>query len=83
MIPGRKESIDPAVLFKNQLHIPYKMLCGEYPTASAFATWMAATILKTKSVPPLLGATPSTLKKILICNSYFGIHYSLILIEAC
>lgn len=47
----------------------FKHLCGEYHTASAFATWLAAMVLKTQSVPEVVrfnsdaspGAIPLTL----------------------
>ncbi len=51
--------------------MPYKQLCGEYATASAFALWMAAGLIKT-----------GVHKKILIYNAYLGIHHSLFLLSA-
>jgi 3-oxoacyl-(acyl-carrier-protein) synthase len=54
----------------------YKYLCGEYPTASAFAMWMAANIIKT-------GSAEKNIKRILVYNNYLGIHHSLFLLSAC
>lgn len=70
-------------LFANASVISYKHLCGEYPTSSAFALWMAANIIKTGSVLPVIGHTAAPLKKVLIYNHYQNIHHSLILLSAC
>jgi len=66
--------------------INYKYLCGEYPTASAFALWMAANIIKSGTVPSALdhsGSIENNVKRILIYNNYLGIHHSLFLLSAC
>ena len=71
-------------LFKRIPQIPFTNLCGEYPTSSAFALWLASMILKRQSLPAGILATSSApVKNILIVNSYFGIHHSFILVEAC
>ena len=49
-------SCSKAIFSKNNT-INYKHLCGEYPTASAFALWMAANIIKTGTVPAVLEYT--------------------------
>jgi 3-oxoacyl-[acyl-carrier-protein] synthase II len=59
-----------AALFCNQPVIPYKHLCGEYPTSTAFALWMAAQRIR-------LGAG-----RILIYNHYLGLHHSLLLLSS-
>lgn len=61
--------------------IPFKHLCGEYPTATAFALWLAAHILKTGAVPA--SSKIKTLKRVLIYNHYQHIHHSLYLLSAC
>ena len=63
-------------------HIPFKHLSGEYPTASAFALWFAANILKTGKLPgnAPLKKVPST---VLIYNHYQHIYHSLYLLAAC
>jgi 3-oxoacyl-[acyl-carrier-protein] synthase II len=66
--------------------INYKNLCGEYPTASAFALWLAANIIKHDKVPAVLkykGPKENKIKRILIYNYYQHIHHSLFLISAC
>jgi 3-oxoacyl-(acyl-carrier-protein) synthase len=73
-------------VFKNINTIHYKHLCGEYPTASAFALWIAANILKTGAIPQVLNYSVPLKKKItrvLIYNHYLGLHHSLFLLSAC
>lgn len=61
----------------------FKHLCGEYETASAFALWVAAKILKTGSVPATISTTTKNPRRILIYNQYLGSHHSFILLESC
>lgn len=63
--------------------INYKHLCGEYPTSSAFALWLAANIIKTGSVPPIFGQTVKPIKRVLVYNHYQQVHHSLMLLSAC
>jgi 3-oxoacyl-[acyl-carrier-protein] synthase II len=72
-------------LFQEKTKIDYKHLCGEYPTSSAFALWLAANILKYKTIPGLSQKKypDKKLKNILIYNHYQGIHHSLYLLSAC
>ncbi len=73
-------------IFAGKESINYKYLCGEYPTAAAFAMWLAATIVKTGSVPPTIeykGSKEKSIKKVLVYNHYQGIHHSLSLLSAC
>jgi len=73
-------------LFQNKALSNYKHLCGEFPTASAFAMWLGATIVRSGELPPALKYTGSDNKKIsrvLIYNHYLGIHHSLSLLSAC
>lgn len=72
--------------FSGKAMVNYKNLCGEYPTASAFALWLAANTIKTGKVPAVLGYSGSAEKKIkrgLIYNNYLDIHHSLFLVAAC
>ncbi|MBC7902705.1 MAG: beta-ketoacyl synthase chain length factor [Gemmatimonadaceae bacterium] len=50
----------------------YKHLCGEYPTSTSFALWMASSLIR-----------DGKQKSILIYNHYLGIHHSLFLLTAC
>ena len=49
--------------------IPYKTQCGEYPTSTAYALWLAAQNIKT-----------GTHQRILVYNHYLGIHHSAFLL---
>ncbi|HOI27056.1 MAG TPA: beta-ketoacyl synthase N-terminal-like domain-containing protein [Paludibacteraceae bacterium] len=63
----------------------FKHLCGEYMTASSFATWVAANILKTQNIPDCLikkAPAQSQIKRILIYNHYLEKEHGLILLEA-
>ncbi|AYL98030.1 beta-ketoacyl synthase N-terminal-like domain-containing protein [Mucilaginibacter celer] len=71
------------LLFANTPTINYKHLCGEYPTSSAFAFWLAANALKNGGFPPTISSATIPLKKVLIYNHYQNIHHSLILLSAC
>jgi len=57
-------------LFRENTIVPYKHLCGEYPTSTAFALWMAA------------GRVRSGANRILIYNHYLGLHHSLLLLSS-
>ena len=79
------DQLSESTFNKNSI-VNYKNLCGEYPTASAFALWMGANIVKTGAVPPALeyaGNKKEKIKKVLIYNHYQQIHHSLFLLSAC
>ncbi len=63
----------------------FKHLSGEYPVASAFAVWLAATVLRSQVIPSAICVKGElkSIKKILILNSYFDTHYSAIVMSAC
>jgi 3-oxoacyl-[acyl-carrier-protein] synthase II len=71
-------------LFASHPIAHYKHLCGEYPTSTAFALWLAAAICQQQHVPPVLGSVPiAAPKRILVYNHYQNIHHSLMLVSAC
>ena len=79
------DKLEESIFSKND-RANYKHLCGEYPTASAFALWMASNIIKTGSVPTGLeytGPKEKKIERVLIYNHYQGIHHSLLLVSAC
>jgi 3-oxoacyl-(acyl-carrier-protein) synthase len=79
------DQLQQTIFSKNHM-ISYKHLCGEYPTSSAFALWMAANIIKTGTVPGVLnytGPKENKIKRILVYNHYLHLHHSLILLAAC
>lgn len=64
----------------------YKHWCGEYATATAFATWLASELIKNKKVfnaLPVSAIKNSSIKNILIYNHQGGVHHSLILLQSC
>lgn len=62
----------------------FKSLCGEYPTASAFALWLAANCLQQQLVPSVLVAEFSgTLRNILIYTKDDNGYHSIMLLMAC
>lgn len=69
--------------FANAPAINYKALCGEYPTSSAFAMWLAAHEIKNGICSFVSEDNQIPLKKVLIYNHYQNIHHSLILLSAC
>lgn len=74
-------------IFKNNPVAYYKHLCGEYYTASSFASWLGAKILKRQNWPKeimLNNIEPSMpIKNILIYNQHDNINHGLILLTAC
>ena len=61
----------------------YKHLCGEYPTSTAFALWLAANCIKTGAIPATVANINLQPKKVLIYNHYFNTYHSLMLLSAC
>lgn len=70
-------------IFADTTLVNYKHLCGEYPTSSSFALWLAANIIKTGTVPPIVENIEIEPKKVLIYNHYQGNYHSLMLLSAC
>lgn len=67
--------------------LPFKHLCGEYDTASAFAVWLGAHMLQTQQIPrqwfPMVKEFPSRINNILLYNQFFGEQHVFILLERC
>ena len=63
----------------------FKHLCGEYPTSSAFAVWLAARIIQERRVPEVVQSRfmSRAPRKILILNAYMQTHYSFTLMNEC
>jgi 3-oxoacyl-(acyl-carrier-protein) synthase len=65
----------------------YKHLCGEYHTASAFASWLGARMLKEQKWPEeilLSGQHPALpLENVLIYNQHQNTRHGLILLKSC
>ena len=79
------EQLQQTIYSKNHV-VNYKHLCGEYPTSTAFAMWVAVNIINTGVVPAVLdfnGSKEKKVSRVLIYNNYLEIHHSLILLSAC
>lgn len=62
----------------------YKQFCGEYPTSSAFALWLAAKMCKEGKLPEAMGSTMlSKPEQVLIYNVDLLGHHALILVSSC
>jgi len=62
----------------------FKHLSGEYYTATAFALWLAANMLKRQVYPEIISFNnvhPARIQNILIYNHFKGVNHSLILIN--
>jgi len=70
-------------LLKNCASINYKQLCGEYPTSSSFALWLATSIVSTDPEPGAPGYRQWERRPgcILIYNSYLNEYHSLMLVS--
>ena len=61
--------------------VHYKHLLGEYPTASAFAVWLACYALQQQSLPPHFyknDARTNNIQHIVLYNNYHGKQHSFI-----
>lgn len=76
-----------AGLLKNSTFAVYKHLCGEYHTASSFAAWLGAMILKEQRIPahiiPGKDMPRMPIENILIYNQHKNTRHGLILLKAC
>ncbi len=63
----------------------FKHLSGEFPTASAFALWLAVRILKERHVPEVItfNHINKPVRHVLIINSDLNASYSMILLRSC
>lgn len=79
--PGLDETINALrhELFSDHVQVFFKNYCGEYPTASAFALWMAVALMHNRPLAERLCATAS-ISRVLIVNHYKDTHYSFMLI---
>lgn len=75
-------SIESSMFSKNAIAY-FKHLCGEYDTASSFAMWVAAKIIKENRIPEVLlrnGSVEGEIQNVLIYNHFRNINHSLILL---
>ncbi len=64
-------------------HIPFKYLCGDYPTATGFALWLAAWILKEQRSPFWMQEVKFPIRNILIHNHTENNQHSVFIIGSC
>jgi 3-oxoacyl-[acyl-carrier-protein] synthase II len=69
-------------VFPGTLIVNFKHQSGEYPTATGFALWKAAAILKQKAISEEAAIT-HPVKNILIYNHYQNIHHTFQLVTPC
>ncbi len=72
--------------FKNSTSTYFKHLCGEYQTASSFAMWMAAMMLKTQSIPQktiIENHHKKQIRHVLIYNTFLGVDHTIFLLSQC
>ncbi len=83
-LDSKTEEISNALFASSTIGL-FKHLCGEYPTASAFALWLAARVIEENHIPDVVvfRNVNRPIKRVLIYNPYFGTHHSLILVSAC
>ena len=73
-------------IFRDTPQVYYKHLSSEFDTASGFAFWIGAKILKTQTIPEAIklnqleASNPQT---VLIYNQYRGENHSLVLLRKC
>jgi 3-oxoacyl-[acyl-carrier-protein] synthase II len=71
--------------FNETMKTRFKHLSGEYCTATSFALWLGASILKRQQVPEMIktrpGKQPDKLETILIINQYMGKSFTFILLN--
>ena len=70
-------------IFAGKVMANYKHLCGDYPTSSSFALWLAANCIKKEEIPAIVSSENIKPKRILIYNHYQNIYNSLMLVSAC
>ena len=70
-------------VFLNNACYPYKLLCGDFPTASGFAVWFASRLLKENKIPVWMTGLKLPMKKILIHHHSGNNHHSIFLITSC
>lgn len=74
-----------STLFSSSTIGYFKHLCGEYPTATAFALSLAANTMDSARIPDVvIGRNAGRpLRNVLIYNVYFQRYHSLILLQSC
>jgi hypothetical protein len=69
-------------IFQGKPNFPFKSLCGDYPTASGFAVWLAVIIIKEQRTPTWMTELKLPVKNIFIHHNNANTHHSFFLISA-
>ncbi|WP_417887461.1 beta-ketoacyl synthase chain length factor [Zunongwangia sp.] len=73
-------------IFSNTLQLGFKHLVGDYNTATAYAFWLSANIIKENRIPDFIKINsetkPDSIKNMLIYNQYLGKNHSLTLVQS-
>lgn len=71
--------------FERAARVRFKHLTGEYATASSFALWLSAMILRHGRLPDAIRTDPAgstdRIEKVLICNHFGKRYYSFMLLD--
>ncbi len=73
-------------IFSRTAQVHYKHIIGEFNTASSFALWLAAKMIKEQTIPKVVqknALTPSKVKNILLYNQYRAENHSFVLLTSC
>jgi 3-oxoacyl-[acyl-carrier-protein] synthase II len=68
-------------IFPETPEFPFKSLCGDFPTSSGFAVWLACLLLKEQKAPVWMQGVKFPLKNILV-HQQDGLHQSFFSISA-
>jgi hypothetical protein len=82
----REDGVDDQLLksvFPGKTLFPFKSLCGDFPTASGFALWLATKLLHEQKPPTWMQGIGLPLKNIIIHHRAGDAHHSFILISSC
>ena len=84
---GKKDAIYhhlQETIFQDSCLTYFKHLCGEYKTATSFALWMNAQMLKKQQIPEVIKYGTferENVRRVLIYNNYSNINHSMYLLE--
>jgi hypothetical protein len=81
-----EDGVDDLLLkpvFPGKSLFPFKSLCGDFPTASGFALWLATKLLHEQKPPSWMQGIELPLKNIIIHHRAGNDHHSFILISSC
>jgi hypothetical protein len=82
----REDELDDKLLktvFPDNSFFPFKSLCGDFPTASGFAVWLATCLLNGQKLPSWMTGVRLPLNNIIIHHRGGKTHHSFILISSC